>query len=456
MAKLKTTYVCQNCGAVQAKWMGKCPECNEWNTLVEEVVEKQSISKSSLSQNYTPKNTPVTLSNVAGIETVRFHTGIKELDQVLGGGIVKGSVVLIGGEPGIGKSTVILQVSGILSKQNKKVLYVSGEESPSQIRMRADRLNVPVDNLELLATTSFEDVLSAVSMKHYDYLIIDSIQTITSEEIISGGGAVGQIRHVTYRLVELAKSTGLTVFIIGQVTKDGNIAGPKVLEHMVDTVIYFEGDKYKSYRMLRSMKNRFGNTSEVGIFEMHTDGLREVTNPNELFLNERSQVAAPGSAIIVTNEGTRPLLVEIQALVGTTPYPTPRRVTNGVDLSRLLQILAVLEKRVGLNLSKQDVYVNVMGGIDVDEPSADLGIALAVATCARDVVVDPQTVIIGEIGLSGEIHPVNGIEKRLKEAVNSGFKKAIIPYANKINYDKIEIVPVKRLMDAIAACVSPQ
>ena len=256
--------------------------------------------------------------------------------------------------------------------------------------------------------------------------------------------------------MQIAKTQNITIIIIGHVTKDGNIAGPKILEHMVDTVIYFEGDKYKSYRMLRSMKNRFGNTSEVGIFEMQTQGLVEVKNPNELFLNERSQESIPGSAIVVTNEGTRPLLVEIQALVGTTPYPSPRRVTNGVDSSRVLQILAVLEKRVGLNLSKQDVYVNVMGGIDVDEPSADLGIALAIATCARDVVVDSQTVIIGEIGLSGEIHPVNNLEKRLNEAATSGFKKAIIPYANRnITNDKIKTVPVKRLIDAITACITP-
>ena len=257
--------------------------------------------------------------------------------------------------------------------------------------------------------------------------------------------------------MQIAKTKNITVLVIGHVTKDGNIAGPKVLEHMVDTVISFEGDKYKSYRMLRSMKNRFGNTSEVGIFEMGSKGLIEVKNPNELFLNERSQEAIPGSAIIVTNEGTRPLLVEIQALVGATPYPSPRRVANGVDFSRLLQILAVLEKRVGLNLSKQDVYVNVMGGIEVDEPSEDLGIALAIATCARDVVVDSQTVIIGEIGLSGEIHPVNNIEKRLNEASMNGFKKAIIPYANRnVENSKIKIVPVKRLMDAISACISPQ
>ena len=282
-----------------------------------------------------------------------------------------------------------------------------------------------------------------------DFIMIDSIQAIYSQNITGSIGSISQIRECCNLLMYIAKTKGITVVIVGHVTKDGNIAGPKVLEHMVDTVIYFEGDKYKSYRILRSIKNRFGNTSEVGIFEMHTLGLKEIKNPNELFLNERSQISTPGSAIIVTNEGTRPLLVEIQALVGTTSYPTPRRVTNGIDMSRLHQILAVLEKRVGLNLSKQDVYVNVMGGIEVDEPSADLGIALAIATCANDIVVDSQTVIIGEIGLSGEIHPVDNIEKRLNEAIASGFKKAIIPFANKIESDKIEIVPVKKLMDAI-------
>lgn len=341
-------------------------------------------------------------------------------------------------------------------QNNKKVLYVSAEESASQLKLRAQRLSINSDMLYVYPQTSMESIKSQIEEIMPDVVVIDSIQAIYSQNIASSAGSVSQIRECTNLLMHIAKSKNITVIVIGHVTKEGNIAGPKVLEHMVDTVIYFEGDKYKSYRMLRSMKNRFGNTSEVGIFEMHTDGLHEVKNPNELFLNERSQVAAPGSAIIVTNEGTRPLLVEIQALVGTTPYPTPRRVTNGVDTSRVLQILAVLEKRVGLNLSKQDVYVNVMGGIDVSEPSADLGIALAVATCARDVVVDPQTVIIGEIGLSGEIHPVNNIEKRLNEAVMSGFKKAIVPFANKIEDKRIEIVPVKRLMDAIAACVSAQ
>ena len=290
-----------------------------------------------------------------------------------------------------------------------------------------------------------------------DVVIIDSIQAIYSSSVISSAGSVSQIRECCNILMQVAKNKNITVIVVGHITKDGNIAGPKVLEHMVDTVIYFEGDKYKSFRILRSMKNRFGNTQEVGIFEMTNNGLVEVKNPNELFLNERSQESIPGSAIVVTNEGSRPLLVEIQALVGTTPYPSPRRVSNGVDAGRVLQILAVLEKRVGLNLSKQDVYVNVMGGAQVDEPSADLGIAIAIATCARDVVVDPQTVIIGEIGLSGEIHPVDNIDKRLNEASASGFKKAIIPYANRnASNDKIEIVPVKRLIEAITACVRPE
>ena len=301
-----------------------------------------------------------------------------------------------------------------------------------------------------------ENIKSQIEELSPEFVIVDSIQAIYSNNVASSAGSVSQIRECTNILMHIAKSKNITTIVIGHVTKDGNIAGPKVLEHMVDTVIYFEGDKYKSYRMLRSMKNRFGNTSEVGIFDMQADGLHEIKNPNELFMNERSQLATPGSAIIVTNEGTRPLMVEIQALVGTTSYASPRRVTNGVDLSRLHQILAVLEKRVGLDLSKQDVYVNVMGGIDVDEPSADLGIALAIATCARDVVVDPQTVIIGEIGLSGEIHPVNNIDRRLNEAVAAGFKKAIIPDANKISNDikNIEIVKVKRIIDAITSCVS--
>jgi len=453
MAKVKSKWICQECGYEAAGYLGKCPECGAWGSLVEEVqsaLKPQAVNP----QGFLNEAKPSLLSNIHIGEEVRVSTNISEFDRILGGGLVQGSLVLIAGDPGIGKSTILLQTSGELCKNNKKVLYVSAEESASQLKLRAERLDINSDNLYIYPQINLESIRAEIDNISPDVVVVDSIQAIYSQTVTSSAGSVSQIRECCNILMQLAKNKNITVIVIGHVTKDGSIAGPKVLEHMVDTVIYFEGDKYKSYRILRSMKNRFGNTSEVGIFEMGSRGLTCVTNPNELFLNERSQGAIPGSAIVVTNEGTRPLLVEIQALVGTTPYPTPRRVTNGVDSSRLLQILAVLEKRVGLNLSKQDVYVNVMGGIEVDEPSADLGIALAVATCARDVVVDSQTVIIGEIGLSGEIHPVHNIEKRLNEAVACGFKKAIVPLANKVEFNGLEIVPVKRLIDAISACVS--
>lgn len=453
MAKIKSKWICQNCSYETAGYLGKCPECGAWGSFIEEV---QSSIKPEVvnAQGFLNDAKPSLLSDIHIGEEVRVSTNISEFDRILGGGLVQGSLVLIAGDPGIGKSTILLQTSGELCKNGKKVLYVSAEESASQLKLRAERLDINSDSLFIYPQINMESIRAEIDNIAPDVVIVDSIQAIYSQTISSSAGSVSQIRECCNILMQLAKNKNITVIVIGHVTKDGSIAGPKVLEHMVDTVIYFEGDKYKSYRMLRSMKNRFGNTSEVGIFEMGSRGLTCVTNPNELFLNERSQGAIPGSAIVVTNEGTRPLLVEIQALVGTTPYPTPRRVTNGVDSSRLLQILAVLEKRVGLNLSKQDVYVNVMGGIEVDEPSADLGIALAVATCARDVVVDSQTVIIGEIGLSGEVHPVHNIEKRLNEAVFCGFKKAIIPFANKMEFKGLEIVPVKRLIDAISACVS--
>ena len=453
MVKVKSKWVCQNCGYETAGYLGKCPECSSWGSFVEETTsafKPQTVTP----QGFVNEAKPSLLTEIEIGKEVRLTTNIPEFDRILGGGLVQGSLVLIAGDPGIGKSTILLQTSGELCKNDKKVLYVTAEESASQLKLRADRLEINSDKLYIYPQINLESSRAEIDNINPDVIVIDSIQAIYSQTVTSSAGSVSQIRECCNILMQIAKNKNITVLVIGHVTKDGNIAGPKVLEHMVDTVIYFEGDKYKSYRMLRSMKNRFGTTSEVGIFEMGSKGLTCVSNPNELFLNVRSQETIPGSAIIVTNEGTRPLLVEIQALVGTTPYPSPRRVTNGVDTSRLLQILAVLEKRVGLNLSKQDVYVNVMGGMDVDEPSADLGIALAVATCARDVVVDSQTVIIGEVGLSGEIHPVHNIEKRLNEAAASGFKKAIIPYANKIDYNKIEIVPVKRLIDAIAACVS--
>lgn len=456
MAKVKSKWICQQCGYESAGYLGKCPKCGSWASFVEEVqnnLKPQNVSPQGIANDTKPS----LINDIHIGEEVRISTNISEFDRILGGGLVQGSLVLIAGDPGIGKSTILLQTSGELCKNGQKILYVSAEESASQLKLRANRLGINAENLYIYPQTNLESIRQQITEIQPDTIVIDSIQAIYSQTISSSAGSVSQIRECCNILMQIAKTQNITVIVIGHVTKDGNIAGPKILEHMVDAVISFEGDKYKSYRMLRSMKNRFGNTSEVGIFEMQSHGLVEVKNPNELFLNERSQDAIPGSAIIVTNEGTRPLLVEIQALVGTTPYPTPRRVTNGVDNSRLLQILAVLEKRVGLNLSKQDVYVNVMGGIEIDEPSADLGIAISIATCARDVVVDPQTVIIGEIGLSGEIHPVNNIEKRLNEAVTSGFKKAIIPYANRtVQNDKIQIVPVKRLIDAITACISPE
>ncbi len=455
MAKVKSKWICQQCGYETAGYLGKCPECGSWGSLVEEVQFDQKMPNAAANE-FINTEKPILLKDIHIGEEVRISTNISEFDRILGGGFVQGSLILLAGDPGIGKSTITLQTCGQLCGTGKKVLYVSAEESASQLKLRAERLGINSENLYIYPQTNMENIKKQIEEISPDFVIIDSIQAIYSNNVASSAGSVSQIRECTNILMHIAKSKNITTIVIGHVTKDGNIAGPKVLEHMVDTVIYFEGDKYKTYRMLRSMKNRFGNTSEVGIFDMQTDGLHEITNPNELFLNERSQVAAPGSAIIVTNEGTRPLMVEIQALVGTTSYPTPRRVTNGVDLSRLHQILAVLEKRVGLNFSKQDVYINVMGGIDVNEPSADLGIALAIATCARDVVVDPQTVIIGEIGLSGEIHPVNNIEKRLNEAAATGFKKAIIPFANKIpdDFKKINIVKVKRLSDAIVACIT--
>ena len=457
MAKVKSKWICSECGYETAGYLGKCPECGSWGSLTEEVQFSAKMPNATANE-FINTEKPKLLKEIEVDEGVRISTNIPEFDRILGGGFVQGSLVLLAGDPGIGKSTITLQTCGELCKCGKKVLYISAEESANQLKLRANRLKINSDNLFIYPQTNMENIKIQIEELMPDFVVIDSIQAIYSNNAASTAGSVSQIRECCNILMHIAKSRNITTVVIGHVTKEGSIAGPKVLEHMVDTVIYFEGDKYKSYRMLRSMKNRFGNTSEVGIFEMKEDGLNCVTNPNELFLNERSQVAAPGSAIIVTNEGTRPLLVEIQALVGTTPYAAPRRVTNGVDLSRLHQILAVLEKRIGLNLSKQDVYVNVTGGIEVDEPSADLGIAIAVATCARDVVVDSQTVIIGELGLSGEIHPVNNIEKRLNEAIATGFKKAIIPYANDVpeNIGKIEIVKVKRLMDAITACVSPQ
>lgn len=453
MAKIKTKWVCQNCGYETPKYIGKCPDCGNWGTLVEEV----EIKNQTTSQSVVIDDNPVCLINEIEItESIKIPSGFEELDRVLGGGLVQGSLVLLAGDPGIGKSTLVLQTAGNICKQGKKLLYVCAEESGSQVKLRATRLNVNSDNLYVYSQTNLEAVITQIDTLKPEILVIDSIQSIYTSNITSSSGSVSQIRECTNALMDIAKNKNITVIIIGHVTKDGNIAGPKVLEHMVDTVIYFEGDKYKSQRLLRSIKNRFGSTNEIGVFNMVENGLEEVTNPSELFMKERTDSATPGSVIIATNEGTRALLVEVQALVGATSYPSPRRVSTGVEFNRLLQIIAVLEKRIGLNLSKHDVYVNVIGGIEIDEPAADLGIALAIATCYRDVVVDPHCVIIGEISLSGEIRNVSNLEKRIYEAQKLGFKKAIIPKLSKKLPDnfEIEIIQAARLMDAITACVS--
>lgn len=454
MAKVKTKWVCQNCGYETAKYIGKCPDCGSWGTLVEE-----KEVKSSPVQSVAIDNSPACLINEIEVtESIRISSGFEEFDRVLGGGLVQGSLILLAGDPGIGKSTLVLQTAGNICKSGKKLLYVCAEESGSQVKLRARRLNVNTDNLYVYSQTNLDAVKIQLEELKPEILVIDSIQSVYTSEITSSSGSVSQIRECTNILMDIAKNKNITVIVIGHVTKDGNIAGPKVLEHMVDTVIYFEGDKYKTQRLLRSIKNRFGSTNEIGVFNMVENGLEEVTNPSELFMRERTATATPGSVIIAANEGTRALLVEVQALVGATSYPSPRRVSTGIEYNRLLQIIAVLEKRIGINLSKHDVYVNVIGGVEIDEPAADLGIALAIATCYRDVCVSSDCVIIGEISLSGEIRNVSNLEKRIYEAHKLGFKKAIVPKFNKKlqdNYD-IEIVQVPRLMDAIAACVSKQ
>ena len=453
MAKIKSKYVCQSCGYESTGYLGKCPDCGSWSSFIEEVSE--STSNSTLSQ-IPDSNPPMKLSEIEMNTEIRTKTGISEFDRVLGGGIVQGSLVLIAGDPGIGKSTILLQTGGILCNNGRKVLYISAEESASQIKLRAERLGVKSDNLYIYPQTNFELIKKHIEDMQPDLVIVDSIRAIYTNTVQSSAGSVSQIRECCNALMSIAKTNNISIIVIGHVTKEGNIAGPKVLEHMVDTVIQFEGDKYKSYRILRSIKNRFGNTSEVGIFEMSANGLVEILNPSQAFLKEYNQTQTPGSTIIVTNEGTRPLLIEVQALVGITPYPAPRRVANGVDLSRVLQILAVLEKRIGLNLSKQDVYVNVIGGMEVNEPAADLGVALAIITCVRDVIFDPQTAIVGEIGLSGEIRGVSHIEKRIAEAQKLGFKRIIIPEANEVRekLEGIEIIKVKRIIEAITKAVT--
>ena len=457
MAKVKSKWVCQNCGYESFSYLGKCPECNQFGVFVEEITTPTTKTDSSKPSNIITDCKITTIKDIELDEKIRFKTNIEELNRVLGGGFVQGSLILLAGDPGIGKSTLVLQTTKSicdtkLNNKNLKVLYVCAEESPLQVKLRAKRLNVEPDGLYLTNQICIDEVIKQIDEIKPDFLIVDSIQSVFCANIFSSSGSVSQIRECTNVLMRIAKQKNITTIIIGHVTKEGNIAGPKVLEHMVDCVINFEGDKYKQYRLLRCIKNRFGTISEVGVFKMEDNGLIELNSASQMLL-ERPKNAS-GSAIVATLEGSRIFLHEIQALVGSTNYSNPRRVAVGLEYNRLLQILAVLEKKVGLNLSKQDVYVNVAGGIDIIEPSYDLALCLAIISSIRDIPINPSVIIIGEVGLLGEIRYVDNIERRLKEAFKLGFEKAIIPKVNNTIFEKIksigmEIIQAEKITDAI-------
>ena len=447
MAKKNTTvFVCNECGYESSKWLGKCPACNNWNTFVEE----KAIVTASGKDKKKERSEPINLNQVEKKDTIRIKTGIEELDRVLGGGFVEGSLTLLGGEPGIGKSTLILQICSKL-KLDGKILYVSGEESAEQIKLRADRLEIKNDNLLFLAETDIDNVEYGIEKYSPKFVIIDSVQTMYSEEITSAPGSVSQVREITARIMKMCKKANITTIIIGHVTKDGNIAGPRVLEHMVDAVLYLEGERYFSYRILRGVKNRFGSTNEIGMFEMQNEGLVEIKNPSSILISER-EGNPPGSIIVVSLEGTRPLLLELQALSVPSVFGMPRRNAIGIDYNRLTLLMAVLEKRAGLNLGSQDVYLNIVGGIKVNEPALDLGIVLATASVFKNISIKEDVVAIGEVGLTGEIRSVNMIEKRIKEAEKLGYKTCIIPESNKkLLKEKfnLDIIGAKNIINAM-------
>jgi DNA repair protein RadA/Sms len=440
----KTIFICRNCGKESLKWLGHCPNCQEWNSFEETVVSTAPAPIADLS------NPPRELSQVAVDSSDRLPLPMSELNRVLGGGLVSGSLVLMGGEPGIGKSTLLLQVSALVAQAGGKVAYVSGEETLSQIRLRAERLGVSGQGLYLLAETDLNAILGQLEQLEPSLVVIDSIQAVSLPELESAAGSVGQVRECTLRLMHWAKPGAVPVFVAGHVTKDGTIAGPRVLEHIVDVVLYLEGEPFSAYRVLRGVKNRFGSTNEVGVFEMKQEGLMEVDNPSKAFLAQRLEEAV-GSAVVPTLEGSRPLLVEIQALTTPTSFGLPRRTANGVDFNRLLLITAVLTKRVGLKLGNQDILVNVTGGLKVGEPAADLGIALAIASSFRDLAVDPTLVAAGEVGLSGELRAVSQLERRVVEATRLGFKRCLVPKTGAhIKAPKgIELLTASTLKEAI-------
>lgn len=453
MAKVKSKYVCQNCGYENPKWLGKCPECLQWNTFVEEIEEKMTPRQESLAKQVSRSTSrPVSINSIAPKREERFSTSIPELDRVLGGGVIPGSLVLVGGDPGIGKSTLLLQVSNNVAETGKKVLYISGEESENQIKMRAKRLKISSDNLYIYTENNLAAIELQIAEVEPDMVIVDSIQTMISPEINSAPGTISQIKEGTSKFMKMSKSKSISTFIVGHVTKEGALAGPKLLEHMVDTVLYFEGERYNTYRLLRAVKNRFGSTNELGVFEMKSDGLVELENPSKVLIAEKPNDVS-GSVIVSTVEGTRSMLLELQALVAPTNFGYPRRTTTGVDNNRVALILAVLEKVIGMQVQSQDVFVNIIGGLRINEPSMDLGIALAIASSFRNIPVDASVVVTGEIGLTGELRTVSFIEKRIMECEKLGFKKMVIPKGNYLEEFKkdyrIELVPVYNLRQAI-------
>lgn len=458
MAKTKTKFVCQECTYESRKWMGRCPSCQNWNTLVEEMEVDEPKRSGGGTVRSPGSNRPQKISQVDTRADPRITTKLSELNRVLGGGIVPGSLVLVGGDPGIGKSTLLLQLSTLLAEDGKNVLYISGEESVKQTKMRADRLKAKADALYVLTETDTSLIAQAVDMVQPDVLVIDSVQTMQTPDISSAPGSVAQVRESTSVFMSMAKSRGISVFVVGHVTKQGSIAGPKMLEHMVDAVLYFEGERHHTFRILRAVKNRFGSTNEIGIFDMNEEGLREVLNPSEIFLEERSEGVA-GATVVASLEGTRPVLVEMQALVAPTSYANPRRTATGVDHNRVSLLMAVLERRVGMLLQNQDAYINVAGGVKLDEPAVDLALATSIASSFRNQTTRPTDVAIGEVGLTGEIRRVARIQERVRESAKLGFKRCIIPEKNLGGWnvpEQITCVGVGSLEEALDVMLDQQ
>ncbi|WP_060203366.1 DNA repair protein RadA [Sporosarcina koreensis] len=451
MAKRKTKFMCRDCGYESPKWMGRCPGCGEWNTMDEEVEIVSKGPRGAFQHTETVQQKAMPISSIATTEEPRVKTELGELNRVLGGGIVPGSLMLIGGDPGIGKSTLLLQVSSLLANQKQRVLYISGEESIRQTKLRAERLGVASDELYIYAETDLAKIHETINEVQPKFVIADSIQTIHHPEVTSAPGSVSQVRECTAELMRIAKTQNIAIFIVGHVTKDGQIAGPRLLEHMVDTVLYFEGERHHTYRILRSVKNRFGSTNEIAIFEMLQSGLKEVLNPSELFLRERSQGGA-GSTVVASMEGTRPILVEIQALVTPSSFNYPKRMATGIDQNRVSLLMAVLEKRMGMLLQAQDAYIKVAGGVKLDEPAIDLAVLVSIVSSYRDAAAGATDCFIGEVGLTGEVRRVSRIEQRVTEAAKLGFDKVVIPSSNIGGWDfpeGIQVVGVETISEAL-------